>query len=248
MKIQVFGSSSAGNCVRVYNDICPGVYFDAGVNPSLILNSGAPLANMPFFITHEHGDHSKYVADLRKLYAAEIYASAGTLTALSHKSGKKLRFKNVCIPEKPNHPCEHCTVFSFPIVHFPAEEPVCFVIEICGERMLFLIDCGQVPDQKSIPLCDFYFIEANFTPAALETNFSQWSGVKGRTQSGFGHLSVLDAYEFIKPRLGHAKKIVFGHMSASNFDMDEYKRLIPPDVRAKITLARPGTIIDTDPF
>ena len=66
MKIQIFGSSSAGNCIRVFNDECPGVYLDAGVNPATLMAAGAPLANMPFFITHEHGDHAKYAPEDRK--------------------------------------------------------------------------------------------------------------------------------------------------------------------------------------
>lgn len=248
MKIQIFGSSSAGNCIRVYDDECPGVYFDAGVNPATLMAAGAPLANMPFFITHEHGDHARHVTDLRRKYGARIYATPGTALAIFEQKG----FQYPIYTKPAGHffePWGGVHVWSVPIVHYPAADPVSFIIEMSnGERFLYLVDCGQIPDQESIPQCDYYFVEANYTPAALAKNNQQWIGVKARVQSGFGHLSVLDAYEFLKPRLNHAKKIILGHVSRNNFDLQEYEQLIPEDLRTLVTLASPGLLIDTDPF
>jgi len=257
MKIQIFGSSSAGNCIRVYNDEFPGVYLDAGVNPSILMAAGAPLANMPFFITHEHGDHAKYIRDLCSKYGAYVFTKPRLIPVIPYlqsldnqKHWGRLQFgEEVAIAAGESfsaHTDMYVTPFS--IIHYPAEDPVCFMVELNSERLLYLVDCGQLPDQDSIPPCDIYFIEANYTPEALAKNDNQWIGVKARVQSGFGHLSVLDAYEFLKPRMNHTRKIIFGHMSRNNFDLHEYERIIPADFRERVTLASAGLMIDTDPF
>jgi phosphoribosyl 1,2-cyclic phosphodiesterase len=247
MKIQIFGSSSAGNCIRIFTDDCPGVYLDAGVNPAILMAAGAPIANMPFFITHEHGDHAKYVDDLKHRFGAKVYATMDTAMAIAVKNPYKYSVYGItpgffCMPN------EDCLVWPLRVIHYPAADPVCYVVEIGEERILYLVDCGQLPDQDSIPDCDYYFIEANYTPAALARNDNQWIGVRARVQSGFGHLSVLDAYEFLKPRMSHARKIILGHISSNNFDLQEYERIIPADFRDRAILASAGMLIDTDPF
>jgi len=242
MKIQIFGSSSAGNCIRVFTDDCPGVYLDAGVNPAILMSAGAPLANMPFFITHEHGDHAKYAVDLKKRYGARNYSTPGTATAISASA----------VYAKPAghffEPWGGLHVWSFPVIHYPAADPVCYIVQMNGESLLYMVDCGQLPDQDLISKCDHYFIEANYTPEALVSNNKQWVGIRERVSSGFGHLSVLDAYEFLKPRMNHARKIIFGHISRNNFDLQEYERIIPADFRQRVILASAGMQIDTDPF
>lgn len=247
MKIQVFGSSSAGNCIRVFSEGCPGVYLDAGVNPSILMAAGAPLANMSFFITHEHGDHARFASELTHRFGALTYATPDAVEAIARRNPGKLT-SFIMVVGTRIAPFPDCLVWSAPVIHYPAVDPVCFIVEMAGERLLYLVDCGQLPDQDAIPACDHYFIEANYTPAALARNDNQWVGVKARVQSGFGHLSVLDTYEFMKPRLHHAKRIIFGHISSNNFDMQEYEQLIPASVRDRITLASPGLFIDTDPF
>lgn len=254
MKIQIFGSSSAGNCIRVFTDDYPGVYLDAGVNPAILMAAGAPLSNRPFLITHEHGDHAKYIPDLCGRYGAHIYTRPMISEAIPFLQDIKNQrrwhrlsmYEEVCVSAGEFFDT-YLTVTPYPVIHYPASDPVCFVVEINGEKLLYLVDCGQLPDQDMIPECDIYFIEANYTPAALARNDKQWSGIKERVSSGFGHLSVLDAYEFLKSR-SHARKIIFGHISRSNFDLQEYEQLIPAYFREKVTLASAGMQINTDPF
>jgi len=243
MKIQIFGSSSEGNCIRIYTDNFPGIYLDAGVSPSVLMAAGAPLANMPFFITHEHSDHSKFALEMHKKFGTKNYASAGTVKAF-----KEMLDFMVLPFDKAIILCKYCMVRAFKITHYPAAEPVGFIVTVDDERLLYLIDCGSPPDQHLIPPCDIYFIEANYTPYALYSNEAIWAGVRGRTSSGFGHLSAVDAYEFLQPRMTYNTRVIFGHMSRGNFSFPEYEQIIPSEFRQHVTFAKAGMTIDTDPF
>ena len=243
MKIQIFGSSSAGNCIRVFNDQFPGVYLDAGVNPTFIRESGSPLANRPVLVTHEHGDHAKYAKVLADRYNCPIIASKGTLDAIGVDP-----YHRILVDQIKYSYDSLWGVKDYPIVHYPAADPRCFVIALGNEKLLYMVDCGQAPDQEMIPDCDIYFVEANYTPERLKNNNEQWAGVRGRTSSGFGHMSALDAFKFLEHRVGHAKKIILGHVSKNNFDMSEYMKMVPLWFHEKVVFARQGLVINTDPF
>jgi len=245
MNIQVFGSSSAGNCVRVFTDYNPGVYIDAGVNPLNLTIQKAPLANATFLITHEHCDHAHYIKQLSDKHGCMVASTKETLQTLRIGGRHQL-------PVEPLRQYKRNGVkfTAYPVMHEPAVAPVCWLIEIGGERLLYMTDLGQLPDHQ-FPECNAYFIEANYTPDRLAQNI--YNGitseyVAGRSVSGFGHIGIEQAIKFMQPRLKHTSLIILGHTSKANFDFDEAIDLMPEEMCHKTHIAEPGMQYKTIPF
>ena len=246
MIIHVFGSSSAGNCVFVGGHSGhPGVFIDAGINPRIINESEYKATNGHFLITHEHGDHARFASELASKHGCNIYGSEGTLKALGIPGRRSIR-----VSQSRYLGWDNCRAVPFPVIHYPAAEPVGWIIDIDGERLLYMTDLGQLPNHK-FPICDVYFIEANYTPQRLEENIRTGitpDVVAGRTGSGFGHIGINQAIEFIAPRLDHARLVILGHMSKANFDRDEAIKAMPNEMFAMTVFAESGQTYNTIPF
>ena len=82
MKIEVLGSSSAGNAYLI-SDGQTSILLDAGIPYKELQKKSNFKINevTACFISHEHGDHSKAVKDLLKA-AIDVYALPDTLSAL----------------------------------------------------------------------------------------------------------------------------------------------------------------------
>lgn len=246
MIIHVFGSSSAGNCIYVGGlNGGPGVFIDAGIHPKIINESPYKITNSHVLITHEHGDHAKYASELASRYGCNIYGSDGTLKALDILGRRK-----ITVDQSKYLGWKNFRAIPFPVVHYPAAEPVGWLIDIDGERLLYMTDLGQLPNHK-FPKCDVYFIEANYTPKQLDENIRNGTTpalVAGRTGSGFGHIGIEQAIEFITPRLDHAKLVILGHMSKANFNYMEAYNLMPQEMSLITGYAHPGQTYNTIPF
>ncbi|MCZ6856531.1 MAG: MBL fold metallo-hydrolase, partial [Gemmatimonadetes bacterium] len=91
MKLVVLGSGSRGNAFVVTANGCS-LLLDAGFGPRAIVRraneAGVDLrALVGIVLTHEHGDHARGAASLARKLGCPIYASGGTLTALSDRLG-----------------------------------------------------------------------------------------------------------------------------------------------------------------
>ena len=82
MKVTCIGSGSDGNCWYCETDKGTGFFLDAGCPPKAIIDLGIDIANKPFFVTHEHGDHAKYAMGLHEQYGTTIIATPRTLQAI----------------------------------------------------------------------------------------------------------------------------------------------------------------------
>jgi phosphoribosyl 1,2-cyclic phosphodiesterase len=252
MHIQVFGSSSAGNCVRIYTDDNAGVYLDAGIRPKQILAAGAPLANATILLTHEHGDHAAYAKEISDKYGAMIFTTQETFDQIEQNNQYKIsgRHKVHVRPADRTYSRNGCKFIAFPVIHYPAVNPVGWIIKIGSENCLYMTDVGQIPNYQ-FPKCDVYFIEANYTPDRLAQNiYSSRSAqyVAERTASGFGHIGIMQAIEFMMPRASEPCLFLLGHRSSANFDMDEALDLMPMDILKKTRFVEPGQTYSTIPF
>ena len=252
MHIQVFGSSSAGNCVRIYTDDNAGVFIDAGIRPKDILAAGAPLANASFLITHEHGDHSAHIKDLSDKYGCMIFATKETIEQVERTHSCKIagRKKVLVEPATITYKRNGCRLLPFPVIHYPAVNPVGWIVGIGQETCLYMTDIGQLPSMN-FPRCDAYFIEANYTPDRLALNLynSQIDPrVADRTTSGFGHIGIVQAIEFMSQRASEPCIFLLGHRSAINFDIDEALDLMPKDLLKKTYFVESGKTYSTMPF
>jgi len=243
MNIAVYGSSSSGNCVRVVSRDGLGIYIDAGVFPQNLKTAHAPIANATFLITHEHGDHAKYVKPLADRFGCYFAAPEQTLAKFNIAPRRKI------VINPGQSICRNgAKIEAFPVVHDNAANPVGYIIEMDGERLLYMTDIGKLPSESDLPQCDIYFIEANYTPKKIRDNILSGKvpqTVAERTISGFGHIGLDQAIRFVEPRAAHATKIIFGHISRQNFDFEEAKTMIPPEIKKKIRYAQAGAIYTT---
>ena len=89
MKLSILGSSSSSNCYVLHND-----------KEALIIEAGVTIQNVKqaldfniskvvgCFVTHEHGDHSKYVEQYLKA-SIDVMSSKGTIDNIVIKGNRK---------------------------------------------------------------------------------------------------------------------------------------------------------------
>ena len=233
-----------------------GVFLDAGMPIKSIRHAKVSIANTPIFVTHEHGDHAKYVKKYQENYGCPITCSLGTAEAL--------KLKDAFIPKQLNdldHPTDLqkkrkkglTEIRSFPVVH-TAEEPTGFYLVIDGEALIYLADAGMPPFVWHIPIePDVMILESNYTKKRLAEQAERSDShlfVAGRVSSGVGHLSANDTFEFAKSYYQHADLIVLFHLSGNNFDRTEFylDERIDEEYKKKVVFAKAGGRWNTLPF
>ena len=239
MKVTCIGAGSSGNCFYVESELGTGVYFDAGIHPGRIQRLGLVVANMPFFVTHEHGDHAGYARLLAYSYGADIYSTKGTRKALGINMPKM-------------SPDGVYKIIEIPVIH-TAAEPCAFYLDIDGERVLYIADSGQPPELPEGLTPDVLIVEANYTPERMAENAEKSDSmlyVSGRVSSGVGHLSAREAAELVEPYLNYADLIILFHQSENNFDYTEYQNdpQISSAFKTKAQFAKPGMTWNSIPF
>jgi ribonuclease BN (tRNA processing enzyme) len=241
MKVTCVGTGSSGNCFYVESERGAGVYFDAGIHPSRIQRLGLIIANVPFFVTHEHVDHAGFAKTLNENYGTPICATRGTKEAI------KIGYRDCRISFASVH-----EIRMIPVVH-AAAEPCAFYLDIDGERVLYIADAGSPPELPEGLAPDVLIVEANYTPKRMAENAEKSDSmlyVSGRVSSGVGHLSAREAAQLIEPYLDYADLIILFHQSENNFDYTEYHN--DPEIsdafKAKAQFARAGMTWNSIPF
>ena len=214
MKIESFGSSSAGNCYRVSDG-----------TTSLLLEAGLPLKKIRVatghqlsalagcLVSHEHGDHSKAVKDLLA-FGVPCYMSQGTAGALGvadHPDTRILQHK------VPTVICGW-RVLPFHVIH-DAAEPMGFMLDTgYEERLLFLTDTGYSPFRFAG--LTHMLVECNFSDEALEDAIDE-----GRTHGAQrqrlreNHMSENTLVQLLQANdLRNLREIHLIHLSDSNSD------------------------------
>ena len=134
MKLHVIASGSKANSYLLETSSGT-IILEAGVPVKKVLHAlDFNLKNViGCFITHEHGDHAKYVKEYIE-YGINVYMSNGTKEALNLKyaqvipTGKKKVFKNISVAAFETENDE--------------TEPIGFLINdvFTGEKLLFATD------------------------------------------------------------------------------------------------------------
>jgi phosphoribosyl 1,2-cyclic phosphodiesterase len=232
MKIRVYGSSSAGNCIRVDFDNGAFLYLDAGISPKKIKES---KANAHFLVTHAHGDHSKYAVKMVEDYGATIICTVGTRNTIRLPSDAVtavfalpeltpayvLKFTEAA--EKSSSGFFVCSVAT----QHDAYGSCAFVIFAGKETLFYCVDTGAIPETHRM-VFDAVIIEANYTAKRIAENLlseSREGYVAGRVSSCAGHLSLDDVFEWIKPNLKYKPKVFLAHRSSVNFDAAELSEM-----------------------
>lgn len=252
MKVTCIGSGSDGNCWYCETDKGTGFFVDAGCPPKTIIDLGIDIANKPFFVTHEHGDHAKYAMGLHEQYGTTIIATPGTLQAIGLlPRNKEIEDVPLLTLGSPDMLGPFDTILSIPVIH-NAAEPCAFYLHVDGESILYLMDAGQIPELPRVPLHTL-IVEANYTPGRMAENAEKSKSelyVSGRVSSGVGHLSSREACKVAARYFPSLELLIFGHLSKNNFDIVEFSRddQIPKQVKKKAKFATAGIAWNTIPF
>ena len=243
MQLTVLNSGSTGN----------GYVLTDGTE-ALVLECGVPrqdcLAALGWhtsgvagcLVTHEHGDHAKYVRDYAALMP--VYTSCGTAQALQAKNLHTLE------PLRTIH-LGGFSVRPIPAQH-DAAEPFAYLIDHPDMgRLLFATDTYYL--RYRVPNLNHLMIECNYSLPLLRANVEAGIVPEAVMQRTLGsHLSLEHLREFLAANdLSQVVQIVLIHLSARNSDTDAFCREIAAQTGKTTTAARKGLQIvlnRTTPF
>ena len=217
LEITILASGSTGNSALIRTET-GSFLIDAGLSAKeLTLRLGSCGVNpddlTAILITHEHGDHSRGLAQWAKRHATPIYCNRQTAAILRDKV---VDFKGWKIFETgAEFAIEGTTIRSF-LVPNDAVEPVGFVIRARQRSFGFLTDLGHATTLvvESLRGVEGLLIEANYDDQLLQNDTKRPWAIKQRIQSRHGHLSNISAAETVArlrhDGLGH---LLLGHLS-----------------------------------
>ena len=221
MRFASLGSGSKGNATLVASD-SGAILIDCGFSMRKTL---ARLASVgmaaddldAILVTHEHGDHVRGVAALCRRFGVPVYATRGTIAAVS--AGR--------------HALQGCEVHSLeagrafragpfrclpvPVPH-DAREPCQYVLEADDRRLGVLTDLGSLTPAvvASYAECDALMLEANHDLQLLQQG-PYPPPLKRRVGGALGHLSNAQSATLLShcnvDRLQH---LVLSHLSEQN--------------------------------
>ena len=223
MKLGSIASGSSGNCIFAASDTTC-LLIDAGISGKRVENGLQAFACSPgnlegILITHEHIDHIQGLGVLARRYHLPIYATGGTIAAVTSANslGK--------IPEGLFHriyPDEDFTIGDLSIRPFAishdAAEPVGYRIESGSKSMAVATDMGMYNDYiiRNLKNLDAVLIEANHDENMLEVGPYPYP-LKQRIAGAKGHLSNTAAGHLLCEIWNdHLKEILLGHLSKEN--------------------------------
>jgi phosphoribosyl 1,2-cyclic phosphodiesterase len=219
IRVTVLGSGSRGNAIVVeaggYR-----VLVDAGFTPRALarrLSAAhiAPESIDALLLTHEHTDHASGVAAAIARWSWPLYATSGTLSALSLPDGCTVTTLAVGAPDAIG-PLE---VLPIRVPH-DAQEPVALVFgePRSGGRAAVVLDLGHVPPNLAAMLgpLDVLVIEANHDAQRLAEG-PYPAMLKRRIGGTSGHLSNAQCAALVSECAAHGLgSVVLAHLSETN--------------------------------
>lgn len=239
MRLCSIASGSSGNCIFVGTD-CANVLVDAGISGKKVEQglrsidmTGSDLDGI--LVTHEHSDHIKGLGVMARRYEIPIYATAGTIRAMSCMSGLGKMPEGIFreIRADKDFRIADMTVKPFSIAH-DASEPVGYRLE-CGNKSLGIAtDLGHYDEYtvERLGELDALLLEANHDIRMLQVGSYPYY-LKQRILGDRGHLSNENAGRLLC-RLLHdnLKAVLLGHLSKEN----NYEELAYETVCSEVTL------------
>lgn len=237
MILHVIGSSSNGNC-----------YILESVDSALILDAGCPLQDVKValnfqinkikgcLITHEHGDHFKYINDYLKA-GIRCYGSEGTFGTMVHPLISKIN-----IGEKLVIGGGFTTV-GFKVPH-DAADPINYMIhhKECG-NVVYLTDLRYSPVRFNN--LHNILIEANYSKDIIARKHDEGAPSFLTKRIIDSHMSLETTIETLEANdLSCVQKIILIHLSDRNSDEKLFTKTISERFYIKTIAADAGMKID----
>ena len=222
MRLKIIGSGSAGNCYVLDNGK-EALVIECGMSYKKVLQSiDFNVARIKgALISHEHGDHSKYVNEFLSAQIS-IYTSKGTASALNIEKNRKVHVMN----ELAIFHIGGFEVKAFKTIH-DAAEPYGYLIyhPECGIT-LFATDTKDI--NYRFNNISNIMIECNYRLDYLIDNVNN-----GRVNNVVAerivksHMSFDDCLNFLKANdISKVSKIILIHLSNDNSNAKVFKEAI----------------------
>jgi phosphoribosyl 1,2-cyclic phosphodiesterase len=219
LEILSFGSGSNGNAYLVRHGRST-VLIDAGIPirrlRQLLSEAGVDEGEIEaVLVSHEHVDHARALGSLLRGRPCPVYATAGTIAALS----ANIRVCWVDATEEMSFSVGTIAVTPVPVSH-DARQPVAFYFEAGTTSVGILTDLGA-PNSIVADVArssDLLVIESNYDEQMLRRG-SYPAHLKRRIRSDLGHLGNRDCAEFVARNLTNRTGTVWlAHLSENNND------------------------------
>lgn len=218
------GSGSSGNCAYLGDDKC-GILIDAGVDgdkvKAALKANGLNFDNIRgICLTHDHGDHVRYVYTLvRKHPHIGVYCTPKALGGLLRRHNISRRIKDYHRPIYKEFPFKigDFEITAFEVSHDGTDNSGYFISH-GNHRFAIATDLGCIT-----PRVDYYMRQANYV--MLESNYDERMlregsypmHLKARIAADNGHLDNVEAGRFLSgiqsPLLRH---VFLCHLSQDN--------------------------------
>lgn len=232
MKIVVIGSGSDGNSTYIKGDTAT-ILIDAGISFRQIKSRLASVGINDYnfnalFITHEHGDHTKYIGSIVKNTGVKYY-----MAEMSYYNVSSAIFSDVKIYEHGFvEPFSSITIndmkISFISLSHDSLECLGLIIEEHGKRIVYVADTGYLDEDYRDILtgANCYLFEANHDPA-MEMESNRPQELKNRVLGDRGHLSNEDSAVNLSYLItDNTKNIIFLHRSRDCNNLDVLKETV----------------------
>jgi len=243
MKLKVVGSGSTGNAYILENDT-EALLVEAGVSFSKVKE--ALNFNMTkvkgCIISHEHGDHAKYVKDTLK-NRINTYMTEGTAEAI------KITNKRLITLKKANDNYQILQIGGFKILPFKtihdAKEPVGFLINHKETgNILFITDSMYLPFK--VKNVNNILIECNYSEKIISQKIKNRDlPLKVYRRIMANHMSLETCQDTLaKMDTSQVNNIVLIHLSEHNGNENQFKDEIGRTVHKNIYVASKGLEIN----
>jgi phosphoribosyl 1,2-cyclic phosphodiesterase len=215
--VTILGSGSRGNAL-VLHTAAGAVLLDAGFSARELVQrlaqAGLDAAALSaIVVSHEHVDHVKGLRVFAERYGLPVFANRGTATVLRNRDSQlgPLRLFAAGNPFEIGPFMVH----PFSIPH-DANDPVAFVVQVCGRRIGIATDLGHVNHLVTHQLrdCDLLVLESNHDLSMLGNSQRPWA-LKQRILSRHGHLSNDACMELLRAVVhARTRHVVLAHASS----------------------------------
>jgi phosphoribosyl 1,2-cyclic phosphodiesterase len=219
MKVCLLTSGSIGNTIFIEHEE-ESILIDCGVSfkkfDELVSQTDLNMGRVKsILVTHEHSDHIKGVGVTSRRLGLQVWATKKTADAIYEKGILKESDPRINFVEKyKEYEISGFKITPFPLSH-DAKDPVGYLIERDGKRVVCLTDTGYVSREvmEVVKDADLYIMEMNHNIEMLHMCARPWS-LKQRILGDYGHLSNEDgAYIFSKVMGDKTKHVFLAHIS-----------------------------------
>ena len=224
IRFMSFGSGSSGNCSYV-GDVRSGFLIDAGVEGAVVENSlravGIPMTAVKgILLTHDHGDHVRYVYSLLRNHRhLLVYCTPRVLNGMlrRHSLSRRVKDYHRAIYKEFEFTIGNFTITPFEVIH-DGSDNCGFHIRHGQTTMAVATDLGCVSERV-----DHYFTGVNFM--MLESNYDRemlLTGgypdyLKARIEKESGHLDNAASARLVADKWHSGLTYVFlCHLSNDN--------------------------------